>query len=156
RHVWHRVWRIWIFVGPGPFENVSAFYFLPIQIACLTTGAHHLFSLPVARLDVAPGDAPILYAQLLRKFPSTVSLFQMRLDGEGFRKEARLRSAPMVSGTTHAGSGVHSAVLTDGVGPLFVRRPMGEYSVGRALEAAPANLRVYFVHFRHIGAVAAK
>ena len=93
-----------IFVRTRRLENVSAVDQLAAQIAGLAADAHHLLGVPVVRLQLIVGDAPILHRQI-RGQPRRAVLFgQMRAQSEDAGQKAEAHAGPMLARAAHAGS----------------------------------------------------
>src|ERR1700723_910760 len=103
-----------IFVRTWRLKNVSAVDQLAAQIAGLAANAHHLFGVPIVRLQLIVRYAPVLHSQIRRQARGAMLFGQMRSQREDVRKKSEAHAGPTLPRSPPAGSRMERAVLADG------------------------------------------
>ena len=142
--------RSGIFMHARRFENVSAIDELATEIAGLAADAHHLLGVPIVRLQLIVGYAPIAHRQIGGEFRGAVLLGKMRSQVEDTRQKAEAHAGPMLARASHAGTGMERAVLADGNRRIAGRMPVRDGLFGDVLHHAQADVIVQFVHVHGI------
>ncbi len=145
-----------VLVHPRRFEDVSAVDQLAAQVAGLAADAHHLFGVPVVRLEFVVGDAPVLDREIGGEARGAMLFGEMRAQGEEAGQETEAHAGPMLAGAADAGAGMEGAVLAHGNRGFAGRVAVRDGLFSDVLHHAQADVVVELIHVHGVFGEAAR